>query len=531
MKTIEVKNQVRLPLGKCVELVLNGVRFRLFRSAITVVIIALAVAFLMTMLTESMVSLEVGKALKARTGPRDSLLFWSSRLTSPMNEQELTGIMAQAKAGDDRWREFQAWGALDDRGVASLAENSAAAMTYLNDFFSQITEGQRRPLVGRASGAAIFTTLGEPDRLATFRTEFAKLGKQMPTSLGEFEKFLTEWKSLSAARHKILKANADSVNMARAVLNDAQPVAFLASGKEDLPAKLARCGFVIDGRQAGIISVQARQSLDNEKIESLLKIPLVQAKLADRTKVKIASINLGTLLGEISGSSGAEWLAKLTATSEYYKAADQLKMPAFNLTDLAIPVPPAGQDQAAQEKFKKDAQAFVAANAERVRQVARGRLKDNKLAEIEASVLVSGESKGFMGFSPRTLWLIVVSFIVCVVGITNAMLMSVTERFREIATMKCLGATDGFIMVNFILESCMQGIAGGMIGSALGFILGMLRSWVSCGAMAWEQMPGAVLLAAMGCAIVTGVLLSALAAVYPAYVAARLAPMEAMRIE
>ena len=47
------------------------------------------------------------------------------------------------------------------------------------------------------------------------------------------------------------------------------------------------------------------------------------------------------------------------------------------------------------------------------------------------------------GISTKDIWLIVMSLIVCVVGIANSMLMAVTERFREIGTMKCLGALDG----------------------------------------------------------------------------------------
>ena len=136
-----------------------------------------------------------------------------------------------------------------------------------------------------------------------------------------------------------------------------------------------------------------------------------------------------------------------------------------------------------------------------------------------------------LGFSNRTLALIAVSFLVCIVGIANAMLMSVMERFREIATMKCLGATDGFIMINFILESCMQGIAGGVIGGVLGLLLGALRSWAAYGWLAITEFPLLKVLEMGGISLGVGVLISALAAVYPAYTAARLAPMEAMRIE
>ena len=46
------------------------------------------------------------------------------------------------------------------------------------------------------------------------------------------------------------------------------------------------------------------------------------------------------------------------------------------------------------------------------------------------------------GISTKDIWLIIMSLIVCVVGIANSMLMAVTERVQEIGTMKCLGALD-----------------------------------------------------------------------------------------
>ncbi len=52
----------------------------------------------------------------------------------------------------------------------------------------------------------------------------------------------------------------------------------------------------------------------------------------------------------------------------------------------------------------------------------------------------------------RMIWLVVMSLLVCTVGITNSMLMAVTERFKEIGTMKCLGALDSFVVLLFLLE-------------------------------------------------------------------------------
>lgn len=70
-----------------------------------------------------------------------------------------------------------------------------------------------------------------------------------------------------------------------------------------------------------------------------------------------------------------------------------------------------------------------------------------------------------VGASPKQRWIIILSLLVCVVGIVNAQLMAVTERFREIGTMKCLGALDRFILRLFLIEFGMQGLVGAAAGA------------------------------------------------------------------
>ena len=62
-----------------------------------------------------------------------------------------------------------------------------------------------------------------------------------------------------------------------------------------------------------------------------------------------------------------------------------------------------------------------------------------------------------------------VSLVVGGIGIMNIMLVSVTERIREIAIRKALGAKEGEILVQFLLESAAISLTGGLLGVAVGF--------------------------------------------------------------
>ena len=132
---------------------------------------------------------------------------------------------------------------------------------------------------------------------------------------------------------------------------------------------------------------------------------------------------------------------------------------------------------------------------------------------------------------PTTVWLIVISLLVCGVGITNAMLMSVTERFREIGTMKCLGALDGFIVKLFLLESTFQGVAGTLIGIFIGLVMMLLSSLVAFGWATLDYFPVVSVLLIAVYALLIGSALSVIGAVLPALRAAHMAPVEAMRVE
>jgi hypothetical protein len=132
----------------------------------------------------------------------------------------------------------------------------------------------------------------------------------------------------------------------------------------------------------------------------------------------------------------------------------------------------------------------------------------------------------------RGLWIVVISMLVTVIGISNAMLMSVTEQFRDIGTMKCLGATSRFIRTLFLLEASFMSLVGGSLGVLLGVLVSVVAYSILYGSsligQTLAEQPGALVLAALE-SLLAGVVLSVIAALYPATFAARMVPADALR--
>jgi putative ABC transport system permease protein len=133
--------------------------------------------------------------------------------------------------------------------------------------------------------------------------------------------------------------------------------------------------------------------------------------------------------------------------------------------------------------------------------------------------------------SPKQRWIVILSLLVCVVGIVNAQLMAVTERFREIGTMKCLGALDRFILRLFLLEAGIQGAMGSLVGAILGAVAAVLWGAVGYGAAAVSYLPVGSVITTLFHAVLVGCGLSLIGVLYPAVVAARMEPVEAMRTD
>jgi len=130
----------------------------------------------------------------------------------------------------------------------------------------------------------------------------------------------------------------------------------------------------------------------------------------------------------------------------------------------------------------------------------------------------------------RSIWIITIALLVTMICISNSLLMSVTERFKEIGTMKCLGALSSFIRRVYFIESSLLGILGSLGGAVMGLLFAIVMYGLTYGfgltlvALAPGPTAGLFILSVTG-----GVAVSILAAIYPANFASRMVPATALR--
>jgi len=470
---------------------------------ITVIIVTLAVAFLMMMLSTSYIDREVAKDVRQRTSGRRLLGEWVDKLGTPMSSSDLVVRLAGTEPDSAGWKELLGWGGLSDAELARLVRIARQQRRY-ERFLAELKPGVRNALVGAREGDAVFEYLATPERRKDFVEKVMPMGG-FPTDRETLEGFVEEFTQTAPLRKQILAGHAAAVGRLAAELGSRPVLELLASADEGIEQMLRRHGFVPDPVDLAQLRDEAVLAMDAKRLTDLLRHKRMRGAIAKRVGADLPDLVPAHVFKVASSRKGAQWLINQIEQSRQ----ELLELPEQERPEVIEP---------------------LTMSAERIAHVASERIETTRLSEIEAA-LPEPATGQWLGFSGRTAWLIIISFVVCAVGVTNAMLMSVTERFREIATMKCLGAMDSFIMIMFVMESSLQGLAGGVAGVVLGLLLGLTRSLWGFGVLAFLNLPGSILLATAGVCLLAGAALAALAAVYPAWKAARLAPMEAMRIE
>ena len=162
-------------------------------------------------------------------------------------------------------------------------------------------------------------------------------------------------------------------------------------------------------------------------------------------------------------------------------------------------------------------------------QILLAKRHDTTISSLPYSVttqedIITTQESTTAAFRELLAWVAAVSLVVGGIGIMNIMLVSVTERTREIGIRQATGATPGDIRGQFITEALLLSLTGGLIG----VIVGVGGSWLfyQIGGMRTVVMPNSILLAFASAAIV-GIFFG----FYPANKAAQLDPIEALRHE
>ena len=122
----------------------------------------------------------------------------------------------------------------------------------------------------------------------------------------------------------------------------------------------------------------------------------------------------------------------------------------------------------------------------------------------------------------QLIWIAGISLIVGAIGVMNIMLVSVTERTREVGLKKALGAKRGVILGQFLTEASVLTCIGGLIGVISGLVLAKIISLLT-------GTPTAISIPAMLLAVLLSIVIGVISGVIPAVKAANLNPIDALR--
>jgi hypothetical protein len=488
MQQIDVRPQTQLSLVRTFGLCLKGIKHRLFRSVLTTMVIILAVAFFMNLLADSVIARAVDTGVKAElTVVRSTAVagdLWFGRPSATL----LASRLAAPGAPVEAYAAISGWEPARFAALVASCRRERVLLAWLG----RLDAGTRAMLVRRTRDEDLFAWLANE----TYWTEFAAAAERVradPVPL-----------PLSEVRQVVAAAPATAADLAQLSADWAARIAAVEAEVRTLTGGADReawTAWLADAKPEQLDNFAAL--LAAHDFAGLYPAPAVAAL---QPLFRLDRLRDAVSAGLVSDEGRKRWLAS-------FRTKPGLDEKLLQLDDRRAVEVLGGR--------------FT---AEELAGLAHAVQRDQDLSAREKALIGKVDPDGGL-VSTRQALLVAISFLVCMVGIANAMLMAITERFREIATMKCLGATDGFILTQFLMEAGIQGAAGGAMGTVVGLLLSLTKGgWMYGGHLIW-YFPALHLLVAVLACIVAGLLLATLASIYPSWVASRMAPMEAMRVE
>lgn len=490
MKTeriIDVGKPKKISFQKSLRFCLKGIKHRMLRSSLTQMVVVMAVAFFMVLLTESVIQSAVSQGIQVESKAMREPSVLLGHIQKVPTIGEHSKRLAQGNEDSGVLKEAAQVTGITIEEVNALSLRCESEQIYL-DFFGDMGIGKRRILIKKNKGAEIFTHLYDEKTWKSFLTKLEPMRSlKLPTDeadlrsfLNGYEKYREDMRNFSQKwRLKVEKLRLISAGYMGKVSLDEWLISPDKKSVAEWRKKVTEVGFSLTEERLTRVQELLRITITRDRIESTLRSTEMVRKYRE---VFYSSAPLANKMIQLLDPKMKEILGDQYSQRELKEVVLNVKY----------------------ERKLRSLERWVASNE-----------------ELGSGSIIGG----------RKLFLAMIAFLVCVVGITNAMLMSVTERFMEIATMKCLGATDGFILKQFVLEAGFQGFLGGMLGMLVGLLVAIIKNLIQLGTPVLNYFPLSHVVLCSLTAIVCGVVLAMLAAIYPSWSASRMAPMEAMRVE